>query len=293
MVRAIRAHFDSLGYVELFTPTLTRAPSPEPYIDPFKVEGGLYLIPSPELNIKRLMAETGLKRVYQIGPVFRKGEQSRLHNPEFLMLEWYTADATYIDLMDQCEALFASIEGELKIDSVIGPHGKRVRLSPPFLRLSVKEAFKRFSRGYEDPFESFDPVSFDREMVEAIEPGLSRINRPVFLYDWPGERASLSKIKEGEPSVAERVELYCGGLELGNGYTELTDPIEQAKRFREMARERSSMGKEALPWPEDFLNALKGLMPCAGMALGIDRLLMLLGGAQEIAEVLAYTVESA
>ncbi len=293
MVRAIRAFFDSLGYVELFTPTLTRAPAPEPYIDPFGVEGGLYLITSPELNIKRIMAETGLRKVYQIGPVFRRGERGHVHNPEFLMLEWYTTCATYMDLMEQCEALFDYVSRELEISFGRGPYGEKVSLSPPFLRLSVKEAFQRFCDRHPDPFESFDPVVFDRAMVDSIEPALSRLDAPVFLYDWPRERASLSKLKQGELCVAERVELYGGGLELGNGFTELTDPLEQAKRFKEMMRERLSMGKGELPWPQDFLDSLKDLPPCAGMAFGIDRFLMLLTGAQEIADVLAYPVERA
>ncbi|OCC14813.1 Translation elongation factor P Lys34:lysine transferase [Dissulfuribacter thermophilus] len=290
IIQAIRAFFTNKGFVEVFTPFLTRAPAPEPYIEAMGVEDGFYLIPSPELNIKRLMAETGLEKVFQLGPVFRKEEKGRFHNPEFIMLEWYSVGNNYFDLMDECEELIGFVLESLGMNRAIEYRGKQVDFTPPFKRLTVKEAFSRFA-GW-TPSSPLDEEKFDLDFVEKVEVGLASMG-PAFVYDWPRERASLSRLKEDDPTVAERVELYAGGLELGNGFSELTDPGLQAERFKVMIEERQKMGKRVYPWPKDFLESLSKLQPCAGMAFGVDRFTMLIANAETIDEVLPFSIDNA
>lgn len=290
VIQAIRAFFTNRGFVEVFTPLLTKTPAPEPYIEAIGVEDGFYLIPSPELNVKRLMAETGLEKVFQLGPVFRKEEKGRLHNPEFIMLEWYSVGNNYFDLMHECEELIGFVLESLGMNRVIEYQGKQVDFTSPFKRLTVREAFSRFA-GW-TPSSPLDEMKFDLDFVEKVELGLASIG-PVFLYDWPRERASLSRIKEDDPTVAERVELYAGGLELGNGFSELTDPDLQAQRFKVMLEEREKMGRRTYPWPKDFLASLSKLPPCAGMAFGVDRFLMLIANTETIQEVLAFSIDNA
>lgn len=291
MLHAIRAFFHGRGYIEINTPILTRAPAPEPHIDCFEVGEDYYLIPSPELNMKRLMSETGLERCYQLGPVFRNGERGRFHNPEFVLLEWYGMGCTYVDLMEQVESLISFVLDALSLSGSCCYQGRSLDLTPPYVRMTVREAFLKFAGAL--PPSPFDGQWFDQAMVELVEPGLATIGKPVFLLDWPGERASLARLKPEDPGVAERVELYAGGVELANGFSELTDPEEQARRFVRANEMRIEMGRPIYPWPEDFLLSLGHLGECAGMAFGIERFLMLLLDKDSIDDVMAFTIEKA
>ena len=264
VMRQMREFFDSRGFIEVDTPVRIAAPAPEPHIDcpqVAPVERPTFLRASPELQMKKLLA-SGMARIYQIGPCFREGERGRRHNPEFTMLEWYRADADYMDILDDMESLVSEVLG----------------VSAPFDRLAVRDAYRRWA-GW-DPFAEWDADRFDVDMAVKIEPSLPK--SPVFLMDYPPAAASLSRMR-GE--VAERWELYVDGIELANAFSELVDPEEQRRRF-ELAREdRRRLGEADYPIDGEFLEALARMPPSGGVALGVDRLVMLACNADGISAV--------
>ena len=274
VLRQLRAFFDVRGFVEVETPVRIAAPAPEPHIDcpaaiarpdAAALARPTFLRASPELQMKKLLA-AGMDRIYQIGPCFREGERGRRHNPEFTMLEWYRSSADYLDILADMEALFAEIL-DLK-----GSNGLK------FERITVREAYQRWA-GW-DPFAEWDAERFDFDMATKIEPNLP--SGPVFLMDYPPQAASLAKLRG---NVAERWELYVNGLELANAFTELTDPDEQRRRFEEARAERHRLAEAAYPLDEEFLGALAQMPPAGGVALGVDRLVMLVCGVDDIAMV--------
>ena len=204
------------------------------------------------------------------------------------MLEWYGAGTTYIDLMDQTEALFQAILEALPADFPVRRNDRSIDCAPPWDRLSVTEAFEKFS-----PISLAEAVAtdrFDEIIAFDIEPRLGP-DKPLFLYDYPAGACTLAAPCPARADLAQRFELYVAGLELCNGFTELTDPDEQRRRFtRELARRRD-LGQAALPMPEKFLTDLHLMPPAAGNALGMDRLVMLVAGAESIDEVVAFTPE--
>jgi elongation factor P--(R)-beta-lysine ligase len=308
----------NLGYEEVETPTLVPAPGMEPHLAPFEAafhpeHGGgvrpLWLITSPEYAMKRLLAD-GFERIFQLSRVFRDGELSATHNPEFTMLEFYRAGTDYRGIMADLERLIEAAARALDPggSSLVERQGRRLDLAAPFERLTVQEAFARHAgvdlaacRGQGDrlraaaraagheagpdgePFED----AFFRLMLGAVEPRLGA-TRPTFLLDWPASMAALSRVKAGDPRWAERFELYAGGLELANGFTELNDPVEQRARLLDEQAQRRRLGRPALPLDEPFLAALARMPDAGGVAVGFDRLLMLLTGAPSIAEVLLF-----
>jgi lysyl-tRNA synthetase class 2 len=308
----------ALGYEEVETPTLVPAPGMEPHLAPFEAafhpeQGGgirpLWLITSPEYAMKRLLAE-GFERIFQLSRVFRDGELSATHNPEFTMLEFYRAGTDYRGIMADLERLIEAAARALDPagESHVERQGRRLDLAAPFERLTVQEAFARHAgvdlaacrgegdrlraaaraAGHEagpdgEPFED----AFFRLMLTAVEPRLGA-DRPTFLVDWPASMAALSRLKADDPRWAERFELYAGGLELANGFTELNDPVEQRARLLEEQALRRRLGRPALPLDEPFLAALGRMPDAGGVAVGFDRLLMLLTGASSIAEVLLF-----
>jgi lysyl-tRNA synthetase class 2 len=289
IIKNIRSFFYDRGFTEVETPCLINAPAPEPYIETFRVsvkdKKNLFLIPSPELHMKRLLAE-GIDKIFQICHVFRKEERGRFHLPEFTMLEWYRADSDYYDLMSDCEKLFqktaraAGFTGEK-----IMCHGQEVDVSLPFLRITVEEAFQKYA-GWK-PGANPDPEQFNHDMAIKVEPSLPR-ERPVFLMDYPSSFASLARLKNGDKKISERVELYACGVEIANGFSELVDQEEQERRFREDAEKRKETGLQEYPMPMEFLSCLMTIPQCAGMSMGIDRLLMILSNAKEIDEVVSF-----
>ena len=286
MVNAIRGFFTERGYLEVETPLRLPVPLPEAHIELFTSDGWV-LQPSPETCMKRLLAE-GCANIFQLCKCFRKAERGRRHLPEMTLLEWYAAGETYIDLMASCEALVLRIALELGADGRLAYQGRSIDLSTPWERLTVAEAFGRFAS---------IPVAvalaqgrFDEMMGLMIEPNLGR-DRPVFLTDYPAEHASLARLKPGDPTVAERFELYIGGLELCNGFSELNNPAEQRRRFRAEQERLQAAGRAVHPLPEKFLTALADMPACAGNALGIDRLAMLFCDAGSIDEVVAFAPE--
>jgi lysyl-tRNA synthetase class 2 len=286
ILRAIREFFHNQGYLEVETPHRIPAPAPEPHIDAVPADGW-FLHTSPELCMKRLLA-AGYSKIFQICRCWREGERGRLHVPEFTLLEWYAADSNYGDLMQQSEALIQHVARRLDRGESLIYQGVEINLVLPWPRMSVREAYSRYA-----------PISmsaalqrdlYDEIMVEDIEPKLPR-ERPVFLYDYPVQRSALARLREDDPTVAERIELYIGGLELANGFTELTDAEEQRSRFEREEAYRRSRGKRPYALPERFLAELPNMSPSAGIALGVDRLVMLLVDAKSIDEVIAFTPE--
>ncbi len=286
MIQAIRRFFIVHDYLEVETPLLIPAPAPEVHIDAVGC-GSRFLHTSPELCMKRLLA-AGFPRIFQICRCFREQERGDRHLPEFTMLEWYRAGSNYQELMRECESLFAFVFGELGCGPVLCYRGRPVDLQPPWEMVTVAEAFARHA-----PLsmsEALRKDRFDELMACHIEPALGR-TAPTFLYDYPLHHGSLAKAKNDDPTLTERFELYIGGLELANGCSELTDGVEQRHRFQVAGAERRSMGKTAYPSAERFLAALPLMPEAAGIALGIDRLAMILSDAATIEDVVAFRPE--
>jgi lysyl-tRNA synthetase class 2 len=279
----------------------------EPHITafavPFVPETGigtrrdLYLHTSPEYAMKRLLAD-GSGPIFQICKVYRNGEVSQTHNPEFTMLEFYRPEADYHRIMDDLERGLAEAERDL------GGSGIFDRL--PFERLTVRDALLRETgidlRGCPDAAalrleaerigvpsketDSFDDVFF-RVFLERVEPKLG-FGRPTFLIEYPASMASLARLSPGDPSVAERFELYVNGLELANGFSELVDADEQRRRLVEEQALRRRENRTVYPIDERFVEAVGRMPPSGGVAVGLDRVLMLLTGAHRIEEVLLF-----
>lgn len=285
LLAAARAFFRDRGYVEVDTPIRLPVLLPEAHIKPFAAEGW-YLQTSPELCMKQLLAR-GASMLFQICHCFRKEEAGRYHQTEFTLLEWYRTGWSYLQLMQECEEFVRTlVRTAAGPEGVAGPDilrrdGRNISLQAPWERLTVAEAFRR--HGGIPVREALARDLFDEVLVSRVEPRLGWL-RPVFLHDYPVELASLAKKKEGDPTVAERFELYIGGIELANGFSELTDPVEQRERFaRELAmsEQRGNIHREM---PERFLADLEVLPETAGVALGFDRLCMLLMDCPTVAE---------
>ena len=269
LMRGIRAFFHELGFTEVDTPLRMRAPSMELHIDA-EPSGDFFLRTSPELFHKKLLA-AGHERIFELGKCFRRGEQGPLHHPEYTMLEWYRADADYRVVLDDTKHLIQSVWQE-------AGHGWKV--------LSVSDAFEDFA-GW-NPVGNYDQDRFDVDLVDKIEPALKRMSGAVVLMDYPVEDAALSRRKPDNPLLAERWELYINGIELANAYSELTDPAEQRRRFEECARKRRALGRETYSIDADFIDALGRMPPSGGVALGVDRLLMLMTGCSSLDPVLPF-----
>jgi lysyl-tRNA synthetase class 2 len=286
LLEAVRAFFKADGFLEVETPMRIPTPIPEAYID-VEPAGDWVLHPSPEICMKRLLAD-GFDKIYQICRCFRQGERGLRHLPEFTLLEWYQKGADYNTLMVQCENMIAAIAHELKGGCALSVQGHHIDLSPPWRRLSVKDAFDAY--GACSLAEALTLDRFDEIIGMQIEPLLGW-SKPVFLCDYPHSQASMARLKPSNPSVAERFELYIAGLELCNGFSELTDANEQKRRFIAELDARQAAAKASYPLPLKFLQALQQLPPCAGNAMGIDRLVMLFGDAARIDDVVCFTPE--
>lgn len=280
LLHATRSFFHERGFTEVDTPVRIQAPAQETHINA-EPSGDRWLRASPELQMKRLLA-AGHEKIFQLGPCFRRGERGDRHNPEYTMLEWYRARADYEDILEDTRALLAHVAGE---QTSIVYRGQRIDLTGRWERISVRAAFLRWA-GW-DPAAAWDEDRFNVDLVDKVEPAMPRAV-PVVLADYPAPAASLARRKPEDPLVAERWELYIGGLEIANAYSELTDPVEQRRRFEIAADERRAMGKEVYPFDEAFFAELAAMPPSGGIALGVDRLVMLFADASDIGEVLAF-----
>lgn len=279
---AIRKFFKKKGYLEVDTPILVPYPLPEAHIDPVKAEGG-YLHPSPELAMKVLLSY-GPVKIYQITRCFRKGEMGRLHLQEFSMLEWYEEGVDYNYMMDFTEELIKFIAWNLNKSYVLCYNSIAIDLQKAWPKLALCDLFMRETKIDLDT--ALKRNLYEELFVEKVEPKLPK-DTPCFLIDFPAQLASLSKLKD--ENTAERFELYIGGLEIANGFSELLDPEEQEKRFISENTLRSRMGKETFPVNKVFLSAISKVRKAAGVALGIDRLLMILLDVDDISYVQPIT----
>jgi elongation factor P--(R)-beta-lysine ligase len=287
VIQAIRDFFTGNLYLEVETPIVCPSIIPESQIDPVTSEGR-YLQASPELCMKRLLAK-GFNKIFQICKCFRKNERGLHHLSELTLLEWYAKNDTYLDLMDQCQELIKFIATQLHLDNQIKYQDKIINLNQPWQKLTVQQAFVLYAdRSLND---ALSEGSFDEIISFQIEPRLGNTS-PCFLYDYPASLASLAQLLPGNPEVAQRFEFYMAGIELANGFTELTDPVEQRSRFEIENKIRRSQKKTVSPLPEKFLTDLKKIPNAAGIALGIDRLAMIFCNAGSIDDVVAFTPES-
>ena len=286
--RIIRDFFREQDFLEVETPVRAPNVAPEQFIVPFQSEDR-YLAVSPELHMKRLLA-SGYDRIYQFSRCFRKGERGRWHNPEFVMLEWYRRDADYRKIIDDTEKLVLKIAQGLRLGKTVKYQGQKIDISPPWPQITIKDAYVK-SAGW-DPVAQYNPEKFDTDFVEKVLPSLAK-DRPTVLIDYPAAQASLAKLTADNPPVAERAEVFIGGLELANAYSELTDVKEQEIRFREAIEQIKRERGQQMPIPEKFLKSVEKLPECGGIALGVDRLVMLFCDADKIDDVMAFTEDTA
>jgi elongation factor P--(R)-beta-lysine ligase len=288
VMQAVRGFFMERGFLEVETPLLIPANAPEEYIDPIPALP-LYLQTSPELCMKRLLCR-GYKKIFQISRCFRQSERGARHLSEFTMLEWYRADSDYTQLMDDCQGLLAAVASVcLPAGGSFSHNGCKIDPFDQIEKIRVSEAFLRY--GDISISECLEKGIYEEILSSKIEPALSVFSVPVVLQDFPPELAALARIKPDDGNLAERFELYLGGLELANGFSELNDAEEQRARFEAANRQRVKDGREQLPIPEPFLAELDQMPQSAGIALGLDRLVMLVTGASKIDQVVAFTPE--
>jgi lysyl-tRNA synthetase class 2 len=289
--RLIRLFFYQRGFLEVDTPLRQPVYIPESNIVPLASETE-YLQTSPELCMKRLLA-AGNSKIFQICPCFRKEEKGRFHLEEFQMLEWYRTGVDYHQLMVDCEALLQFLMENLAEQQVSKSSPDRqffsgVNFDGRWERLTVTDAFSRYSPVKLE--QALEYGRFDEILVECIEPHLGT-TRPVFLYDYPIQLGALARKNADNPAVAERFELYIKGVEIANGFSELTDTDEQRARFaHEIAFIKESTGRD-VTMPEQFLIDLERLDTAAGIAMGVDRLFMLAMNSQRITETITFSPE--
>ena len=279
IIQSIRSFFIDRGYLEVETPHRIPANAPEPHIDAI-ASGTCALHTSPELAMKRMLA-AGYEQLFQICRVWREGERGQFHLPEFTLLEWYRGGIDYNALMNECmELLFVLLpEGKLNRG------GRTIDLTMPWHKLTVTEAFTQYASM--DLNQALASDCFEEILTGEVEPHLGK-EKPTFLTEYPSSLAALARSKRGEPQVAERFELYIDGLELANAFSELTDAEEQRRRFEKDEELRRTAGKTPYPLPEKFLAELENMPEAAGIALGLDRLIMLITEAEKIDDVVAF-----
>jgi lysyl-tRNA synthetase class 2 len=312
---ALRRHFEAGGFTEVECGALQLSPGNETYLHAFATEQigrdgartQLYLHTSPEFASKKLLA-AGEQRIFDFARVFRNREHAALNVPEFTMLEWYRANEPY-DAVIADSVKLLTLAAEAAGNTTLTYRGQSIDADAKPERLTVADAFHRFAgidlldtleahladrealalqaarAGIEIADDDTWSDIFSRILVERIEPNLG-IDTPTILDEYPRVEAALARACPHDPRVAERFELYVLGVELANGFGELTDPVEQRKRFEHEMAEKERIYGERYPIDEDFLSALNEMPPASGVALGFDRLAMLATGAQRIEDVL-------
>ena len=301
IVSAVRRFLDEAGFIEVETPVLQAlygGAMARPFITHHNaLDRDLYLRIATELYLKRLIVG-GLERVYELGKDFRNEGVDTTHNPEFTMIEWYEAYADYLDVADRCEALVAYVANE------IGYQGE-YDFTPPWPRVPLVQAIQQATgidvialrdrdalaaqmraRDYRAPDDDTWPQLVDELVSKHVEPTLIQ---PTFLIDYPVELSPFAKRHRTQEGLVERFEVYVGGAELGNAFTELNDPDEQRRRFEEQRRLATAGDEEAQPYDEAFVGALEhGMPPTGGIGIGIDRLVMAMTGRRSIREVVLF-----
>ena len=294
----IRAFFDARDVLEVETPILSPAGTTDLHIDSMTTQSGvgddpvLYLQTSPEFAMKRLLA-AGSGSIFQLGKVFRYGEKGGQHHPEFTMLEWYRTGFDHLQLIDEVDALVRALLAEYR---TLQPTVKwtyqqawqqTINIDPFTASIEQLQQYaQQQSISLVDTLDTKD-AWLQLIMSYCVEPALPK-DCPVFIYDYPASQAALAKIRQETPPVAERFELYINGIELANGFHELTDANEQRQRFLQDNQQRQQGGKPVIPMDEKLLAALPQIPGCAGVALGFDRIMLLATKANDIAQVIAF-----
>ena len=307
IVQAIRNFLNARGYIEVETPMMQSVPGGAT-ARPFKthhnaLDMDLFLRIAPELYLKRLLVG-GFERVYEINRNFRNEGISTRHNPEFTMLEFYTAYADYRDLIDMTEQLISSVAGEVIGTTEIEYEGHKINLAPPWKRVtfidSLREAgvpedvladadkAREYAKRQGAVLKGGEPLGkILNEIFEALVE--TKLIQPTFVTDYPTDISPLSKKRDDNPDYVERFELFIVGRELANAFSELNDPVDQKERFQKQVSEREAGDEEAHQMDEDFIRALEyGMPPAAGEGIGIDRLVMLLTGSSSIRDVILF-----
>ena len=308
LISEIRNIFHEEGYLEVETPMMQPVPggaAARPFVTHHNaLNMDLYLRVAPELYLKRLVIG-GLERVFEINRNFRNEGLSTKHNPEFTMLEYYTAYADYKDQMDFMQTLLNTLAKRVLGKSVIETEGNKYDLSKPFERMTLIESIVKYlgvDKGkLEDRkelekiakklnVEKIKDVSNGKLLVEIFEKGVEdKLDQPTFIEGYPKDVSPLSRTQDEDSNYVERFELFIGGTEIANGFSELNDPDEQSERFKQQVEQRASGDQEAMEFDEDYIEALEyGLPPCAGVGVGIDRLVMLFTGRSSIKDVLLF-----
>jgi lysyl-tRNA synthetase class 2 len=304
VVTAIRRYLDEQGFVEVETPVLQPrygGAFAEPFVTHHNdLDVDLYLRIASELYLKRLIVG-GLERVYELGKDFRNEGVSYKRNPEFTMLEWYEAYADYEDTMRRMEELIAFVATEATGGTRVTFRGHEVDLAPPWRRVRLVDELEQhglWTRDADDLRARLDErgidTTQDRTWAQLVDKAVTsyvepRLIEPTILYDYPVELSPFARSTDDDPSITERFEYYVGGMELGNAFTELTDPDEQAERFAMQAQEGAGGNVEAEQGDPDYVEALAyGMPPTGGLGLGIDRLAMVLAGSDSIRDVILF-----
>jgi elongation factor P--(R)-beta-lysine ligase len=293
LLRKLRAFFHERGFIEVETPLVADEIIPELHIEPIRTADGRFLQASPELHMKRLLA-AGAQAIFQTTRSFRADERGPMHNPEFTMVEWYRVGDDMlagIDLLDELTQT-ALATPPCARTTYAAVFERTLNLDPHLATVAELSAAATASKiAVPSGMNSSDRDEWlNLLLATVIEPQLGR-DRPEIIYHYPASQASLSRVTRDElgREVAERFELYCHGIELANGFHELTDAGEQRRRFEHVNATRVADNRPALPLPETFLAALeRGIPDCTGVALGFDRLLMLATGAKTIDGVIAF-----
>jgi elongation factor P--(R)-beta-lysine ligase len=288
---AIRSLFSDARFLEVETPTWTPFPNLDPHLNPHPVDGG-YLITSPEHAMKRMLSG-GFPRIYQFAACTRDGERSPWHEPEFTLLEWYRAFAGIEDVIRDTETIVetvATAAGLANDATLRAPDGRVIPVRGPFRRVTVEELFAQHTDVADAiALAERDETAFFQLWVDRIDPAIGAFDEPVIVWKYPACQAALARRDPRDPRVAERFELYVGGVELCNGYGELTDASEQRTRFESFRAMRTGGHLEHAPLDEPLLAALEaGMPPSGGNALGIDRLVALARGTAGIQQVQAF-----
>ena len=304
IVMRIRTFFESRGFFHVETPVISQDIVVDRYLEPVRATGvsgtgdsdrGMFLQTSPEFAMKRLLA-SGADAIYQIGPVFRSGESGRIHNPEFTMLEWYKKDQTTEQAIEMIgELVEASIQRPRTCGlSYASVFDQFAGIDPHSATLSeLKKKSAELGIAFEDDGTADRDQWLNLILTHVIEPRLGTPD-PVVIFDWPATQSALARVKGDNPPVADRFELYIDGVELANGYNELLDSDELARRNAENNRLRKLDGRDELPGDSRLLEAMRaGLPQCCGVALGVDRLVMVGLGLSSIDEVMAFPVDRA
>ena len=314
IVQSIRSYFTSKGFLEVETPLLTPYPTLDSNIHSMKTKfhghpenpQTLFLHTSPEHSMKKLLAGGG-DRIYFLGKVFRDGELTRLHNPEFTMVEWYRTEATYKDILEDTQDLICFVAREVFSSKQLLYQASKIDLTPPWKQITLSDLFEqevgidlekslileslqeaaathsiRFQ--VDDDWETL----FFRIFLEKIEPNLG-FPKPTFVLDYPLRMGLMAKKKDDNSEWVERIELYIAGLELANGYSELLDAEEQKKRFQDEQNKKMIENNNLYSIDMELISALEsGIQPSAGIALGVDRLIMLFTDKTDIQDVLLF-----